>query len=313
VTPDYPHEEVAARGVNHFPDGVFQRCRKIVQQEKDAERERLRKARRKRPSGSATPGAESSPISSPVPTRSVELSLVAPAAVTGSIADQEAMWLLEQQFDIESPGVTRPQSRAATVVNTPFLTPSPARVHPVATNAPLEVGMDSPIGAHSPVVRPSPSSETSRPSTGFGSSSRVVPASAVYTTTLQGSTGGGTGSNRSSGVAVAPSPHRNSGANAAYAAATAAYAAATAAGAVAGSSARHSGSGASSPARPFSSLEQQMMYQQGATAVRRGSGGGAVSPSLPASPAGSPSPSRALLGSPAKKGRMVSWRDPNFR
>jgi hypothetical protein len=46
VTGDYPHEEVGNRGVNHFPDGVFQKCRIIVFREKEEERERLLRIRR---------------------------------------------------------------------------------------------------------------------------------------------------------------------------------------------------------------------------------------------------------------------------
>jgi len=48
VTQDYPHEEVDNPGVNHFPDGVFQKCRITKQREKEAERERLRRLRRNR-------------------------------------------------------------------------------------------------------------------------------------------------------------------------------------------------------------------------------------------------------------------------
>jgi hypothetical protein len=46
VLPDYPHNEVRNYGVNHFPEGVFQKCRNIIQKEKEAERERLKKAKR---------------------------------------------------------------------------------------------------------------------------------------------------------------------------------------------------------------------------------------------------------------------------
>jgi hypothetical protein len=46
VQPNYPHDEVRNPGVNHFPDGVFQKCRIIMLREKTAEREQLRKARR---------------------------------------------------------------------------------------------------------------------------------------------------------------------------------------------------------------------------------------------------------------------------
>jgi hypothetical protein len=46
VTADYPHDETRNPGVNHFPDGVFQKCRIITIKERDAERERLRKMKR---------------------------------------------------------------------------------------------------------------------------------------------------------------------------------------------------------------------------------------------------------------------------
>eukprot|EP00602_Paraphysomonas_sp_CaronLab_P000436 CAMPEP_0185018228 /NCGR_PEP_ID=MMETSP1103-20130426/1020_1 /TAXON_ID=36769 /ORGANISM="Paraphysomonas bandaiensis, Strain Caron Lab Isolate" /LENGTH=1519 /DNA_ID=CAMNT_0027547967 /DNA_START=70 /DNA_END=4626 /DNA_ORIENTATION=- len=46
VTPDYPHEEVKNPGINHFPEGVFQRCRTQMVRERALDRERLRKAKR---------------------------------------------------------------------------------------------------------------------------------------------------------------------------------------------------------------------------------------------------------------------------
>lgn len=46
VAQDYPHDEIGNPGVNHFPDGVFQKCRIIAQRERDAERERLKRLRR---------------------------------------------------------------------------------------------------------------------------------------------------------------------------------------------------------------------------------------------------------------------------
>jgi hypothetical protein len=46
VKPDYPHDEIRNPGVNHFPDGVFQKCRIVMKREKDAERERLKKMKR---------------------------------------------------------------------------------------------------------------------------------------------------------------------------------------------------------------------------------------------------------------------------
>ena len=62
VTPDYPHEEVRKPGINHFPDGVFQKCRVIIAREKEAERERLRKLKRMKNSNKSS---SPSPLMSP--------------------------------------------------------------------------------------------------------------------------------------------------------------------------------------------------------------------------------------------------------
>ena len=43
---EYPHDEVKRPGVNHFPEGVYQKCRYILQQERDSERDRLKRLRR---------------------------------------------------------------------------------------------------------------------------------------------------------------------------------------------------------------------------------------------------------------------------
>lgn len=48
VLPNYPHDEVKNPGVNHFPEGVFQKCRHIINKEKEEERERLRRQKRMR-------------------------------------------------------------------------------------------------------------------------------------------------------------------------------------------------------------------------------------------------------------------------
>lgn len=48
VLAGYPHDEVDCEGLNHFPDGVFQKCRKILQKESEAERVQLRRQARSR-------------------------------------------------------------------------------------------------------------------------------------------------------------------------------------------------------------------------------------------------------------------------
>ena len=46
VMPEYPHDEVSRPGVNHFPDGVYQKCLSMIKKERDAERDRLKRLRR---------------------------------------------------------------------------------------------------------------------------------------------------------------------------------------------------------------------------------------------------------------------------
>lgn len=46
VAPDYPHDEIRTPGVNHFPEGVFQKCRTILQRELEVDREKYRRTRR---------------------------------------------------------------------------------------------------------------------------------------------------------------------------------------------------------------------------------------------------------------------------
>lgn len=56
VLPDYPHDEVENMGVNHYPNGVFEKCRHVINEEKALERERLRRISRKTraPRGAST-------------------------------------------------------------------------------------------------------------------------------------------------------------------------------------------------------------------------------------------------------------------
>lgn len=46
MAPNYPHDEVRNPGVNHFPQGVFQKCRRVLIREKEEEREKLKRIRR---------------------------------------------------------------------------------------------------------------------------------------------------------------------------------------------------------------------------------------------------------------------------
>lgn len=46
VAADYPHDEIRNPGLNHFPDGVFQSCRTIINRERVVNREQLRRLKR---------------------------------------------------------------------------------------------------------------------------------------------------------------------------------------------------------------------------------------------------------------------------
>ncbi|KAJ1421699.1 hypothetical protein B484DRAFT_120343 [Ochromonadaceae sp. CCMP2298] len=92
ITGDYPHEEVKKRGVNHFPDGVFNSCRVVIQRAKDVERERLRKLKRMRSKQGNAIGALGRAAAA-APRK-------APGTRLGD-ADLQVAWL-EAHYDIES-------------------------------------------------------------------------------------------------------------------------------------------------------------------------------------------------------------------
>lgn len=115
VTGDYPHEEVQHPGVNHFPDGVFQKCRIIIQREKDAERERLRKVRRmKNNSNKQNP----SPLMSP--SGSVKKTAILPAE---GLEWDDAYINAELALPVASPVVLRNNGSG---LQTPYAQASPA-------------------------------------------------------------------------------------------------------------------------------------------------------------------------------------------
>ena len=191
VTGDYPHNEVRNKNVNHFPDGVFQRCRTIVAREKDAERERLKKLRRMKTkiqpfnpntSGAVAPGmatAEGSPFSSPVLSRNT--TVTAPSSGNTNL---EAMWLLEQNYDIEaSPFASPARSGPRTVPSTPITPGQGARIHPGGGEAPDL--WDESLAAASTRSRPVPHANS-----GSSRSNRIVPASSATAAAIaSGATG----------------------------------------------------------------------------------------------------------------------------
>jgi len=197
VTGDYPHNEVRHKNVNHFPDGVFQRCRTIVAREKDAERERLKKLRRMKTkiqpfnpnkTGAVAPGlstAEGSPFSSPVLSRNTTIT-----APSNGNTNLEAMWLLEQNYDIEaspfgSPARAGPRTGQATVPSTPITPGQAARIHPGGEAPDL---WDESLAAASTRSRPVP--HTGSIGGSSSRSNRVVPASnATAAAIASGATG----------------------------------------------------------------------------------------------------------------------------
>lgn len=86
VTPDYPHNEVRNPGVNHFPDGVFQNCRYVINKEKEAERERLRKQKRMKARQNGMSPAGSSKKGSILPAEGLQWESPATSSLTALIS-----------------------------------------------------------------------------------------------------------------------------------------------------------------------------------------------------------------------------------
>lgn len=110
---NYPHEEVAHLGVNHFPEGVFQKCRCIIVQEKQAEIDRLKRIKRlKSQNPGASPVRRNSQQVVPVAGDWEELPRTQPGtpAIISSptrLTNNEAVWMTESQ---------RVQPNASTIV-----------------------------------------------------------------------------------------------------------------------------------------------------------------------------------------------------
>lgn len=196
--------------MNHFPDGVFQRCRKIVQREKEAERERLRKIRRMKTkvvpfgqsSGAAASAAPGSDLDAPVAGAIVPRSFAITAPSSGN-TNLESMWLLEQQYDIESTPIgspARPASRSMASTPTGLMTPSPGRsVAPVTSDVWNDIGGTESPGAGN---RARPVASAPRNS---GSRGRIVPVNTPFPGVAStGSAGNNAGSN--AGIAARPFP-----------------------------------------------------------------------------------------------------------
>ena len=121
VAAEYPHDEINNdnQGINHFPDGVFQKCRTIINREKAEERERLRKSkRRKSPTKkpgyasnfvlptewdsetASTPGGHSNDVELVGgPAFSVANALSEDAALAAALAREEDRTRFEADFD----------------------------------------------------------------------------------------------------------------------------------------------------------------------------------------------------------------------
>lgn len=198
--------------MNHFPDGVFQRCRKIIQREKEAERERLRKIRRMKtkvmPFGqtsgaaaSTVPAGTGNELDAPVAGAVAPRSFAITAPSSGN-TNLESMWLLEQQYDIEPTPMgspARPVSRSMASTPTGLMTPSPGRsVVPGTSDVWNDIGGTESPGASN---RARPVANGSRNS---GSRGRVVPVNTPVVTNSTAAAGSTTGS--SAGIAARPFP-----------------------------------------------------------------------------------------------------------
>ena len=227
----------------------------MVKREKEAERERLRKIRRMKskqvvpfggPRGAAAIAAASSETAG-------NSSVFNPFVSTppGGNTSLEAMWLLEQQYDIETPvgSPIRPVSRSAAA--TPLMTPSPGRVHPTGDWDSVPNSPATPTGTGSVRIRPSPSTGSARQSSAVAGNHRIVPTA----------------------TAAAESSPTQSARNITRNPAT----------------------------RPFSSLEQQILYQQTAIQVARHSNSSSAAGS--GGLHGSASSPQLLLGSPQQQQR----------
>ena len=221
--------------------------------EKEAERERLRKIRRMKskqvvpfggPRGAAAAIAAAS--SDTAGNNSVFNPFV--STPPGGNTSLEAMWLLEQQYDIEPPvgSPIRPVSRSAAA--TPLMTPSPGRVHPTGDWDSVPNSPATPAGTGSVRIRPSPSTGSARQSSAAGNP-RIVPTATAESSPTQSA--------------------RNITRNPAT--------------------------------RPFSSLEQQILYQQTAIQVARHSNSSSAAGS--GGLHGSASSPQLLLGSPQQQQR----------
>lgn len=111
VLPDYPHNEVRNYGVNHFPEGVFQKCRHVLQKEKEAERERLKKAKRSKVGKKASVG---------------------PAVVNMDAWDDEQLPIAQAMDPWDNAGGT--PSPAPVSVPAPAPAPAPAAAPPPAAS-----------------------------------------------------------------------------------------------------------------------------------------------------------------------------------
>jgi hypothetical protein len=98
VKGDYPHDEIKNPGVNHFPDGVFQDCRVVKTRRKDAERDRLRKARRASRRNSSASGGMQSPNRARIAVTSAASETDATGTIAGNMLEQ---W--EEESEVKAP------------------------------------------------------------------------------------------------------------------------------------------------------------------------------------------------------------------
>ena len=149
VSPDYPHEEVNNLGVNHFPDGVFQKCRHVINKEKAEETERLRKLKRKKNAyvakaqgASITPGDWSNETD--------EWEDLESTIMMSSMTQEN---LLERQWVVNSNDDQKSASGSPTAIQPPS-TGSPEQVRP-GTAGSSNIHARAPPGHNSSRLNPS--------------------------------------------------------------------------------------------------------------------------------------------------------------
>lgn len=216
VLGDYPHEEVNHPGVNHFPDGVYQKCRTAQMKEREAERDRLKRLRRMKGGNikreqSFELGGENSKEGGGVDEDGWEkvpdhLLVSRPVGGGGGGGVDHTEDYFDAQWDAEvgeKPSPTHSTSSAASA-GSPNASPDRKHPHRRLSSVPARLPSLSPVPTRIPANQSSRGGGRPSPgmSTPVNSNSRLAP----------GGSGGGSGTRPSPGVhAQRGTPNRSGG------------------------------------------------------------------------------------------------------